>query len=177
MKVIFLDIDGVIQPYDADYRFYAIKEQNEKINILSKEYKVDYSQYSAYDVMAAYYDWNPQAISRLKYILEQTNAKIISSTDWKRDNKPFLIRDLLKLYNLDKFWYADNIIIKDQKPIYEIRNLEIQDSLSKYPIDNYVILDDMKELKDYYPNNAVITNNYLSINDMNDCIKILKKTK
>ena len=47
----------------------------------------------------------------------------------------------------------------------------------KYPIDNFVVLDDMKESIKYYPNNAVITKDYMSITDMNDCIKILKKTK
>ena len=35
----------------------------------------------------------------------------------------------------------------------------------------------MKELKDYYTDNTVITKDYISINNMNECIKILKKTK
>ena len=178
MNIVFLDIDGVLQPYDSNNRFYEINKNTKKlINDLSEKHNIDYNQYVIYDVLAAYYDWHPQAISRLKAVLDATDSKIIASTDWKSERFPNKIHDLLELHDLGKYWYKDNIIIKDTLPFPKIRNLEILNSLQNYPIDNFVVLDDMKELKEYYPHNSVITNNYISVNNMEDCIKILKKIK
>ena len=72
--------------------------------------------------------------------------------------------DLLRIHDLDKYWYADNIVIKKPIMAFEQRYLEITDSLNRYPIDNYVVLDDMKALGEYFPNNSVITNDYISVN-------------
>ena len=178
MNIIFLDIDGVLQPYDSSNRFYAIdKNTKQLIQRLSDKYGVDYTKYSVYDVLAVYYDWHPQAIDRLKYVLDSTESLIIASTDWRKKGFPDKIPDLLKIKGLDKYWYQDNIMIEQLLPLHEIRAKEIQDSLDKYPIDNFVVLDDMKELKNCFPNNAIITRDYMSISNMNDCIKILKKTK
>ena len=178
MKIVFLDIDGVLQPYDSCNRFYAIdKNTNKLIDRLSEEHNTDYRQYNVYDVLAVYYDWHPQAIDRLKYVLDSTESKIIASTDWRKKGFPNKIPDLLKIHGLNKYWFADNIIIEGLTSLHEIRSLEIQDSLNKYPIDNFIILDDMKKLKDYFPNNTIITKDHLSISDMNDAIKILKKTR
>ena len=50
MKIVFLDIDGVLQPYDANNRFYALDDS--LIDELSQKYNVNYHNYSIYDVMA-----------------------------------------------------------------------------------------------------------------------------
>lgn len=82
MKIVFLDIDGVLQPYDSDNRFYEINAKTKKLVMeLSEKYNIDYSQYSIYDILATYYDWNDDAISRLKHILSITSSKIIITSD------------------------------------------------------------------------------------------------
>ena len=178
MKIVFLDVDGVLQPYDAEYRFYEIDKKAKRLVFdLSEKYDVDYEKYSIYDILAVYYDWNTEAVERLRKVLDETNSKIIISSDWKSEKFPYKMRDLLKIHNLDKYWYCDNTIIRKVLPMEEVRHLEIEDSLKKYSIDNFVVLDDLKKLGIYYPNNSVITYNYMSINNMNDCIKILKKTR
>ena len=178
MKVVFLDIDGVLQPYDSENNFYEINSKTKQlVNDLSNKNNVDYNKYSIYDILPVYYDWHPQAVKRLKSVLDDTGAKIIVSSDWKDDRLPDKMRDLLKIHDLDKYWYADNIKIKEPLVAPKIRHLEIEDSLNRYPIDDFVVLDDMRELEIYYPNNSVITHDYMSIFDMNDCIKILKKTR
>ena len=173
MNIVFLDIDGVLQPYDNELRFAHI--DNSIIKKLSEKYNIDYNQYSFYDVCAVYYDWEEQAVSRVKYVLDETNSKIIVSSDWRTERYPNKMKDLLTIQGLDKYYYADNIILKDYLYSAKKRALEIQTSLENYNINNFVVLDDMKELEDYYPNNSVITHNYISIRDMNKCIKILKK--
>ena len=173
MKVVFLDIDGVLQPYDSNNRFYML--DNSLVEKLSKKHGVSYAQYSIYDVMAVYYDWDTQAIERLRYILEKTRSKIIVSSDWRSITMPNKMLDLLRIHNLDKYWFKDNIINEEYIPLVQKRALEIKDSLLRYPIDNFVILDDMEGLEEYFKDNTVITKDYIGINDMERCIKILTK--
>lgn len=173
MKIVFLDIDGVLQPYDADNRFYQLDDS--LVEELSKKHNVNYNDYSIYDVMAVYFDWHEQAIARLKYILKKTDAKIIISSDWRSEKMPNKMLDLLKLHDLDKYWYANNIINQDYISNPQRRALEIKDSLIRYHITNFVIIDDMRGLDEYFPENTVITNNYISIADMEKRIKILNR--
>ena len=93
MKIVFLDIDGVMQPYDAENRFYI--SDKSLVDSLSEKYHTDYHIYSIYDVMAVYYDWHEQAIARLKNILDKTGAKIIISSDWRSEKTPNKMPDLL----------------------------------------------------------------------------------
>ena len=78
MNIIFLDIDGVLQPYSSQKRFEINrKELKEK---LSKELGIDYSIYNEYDVAAAACDWDKDAVDRIKNIIEKTEAKIVVSS-------------------------------------------------------------------------------------------------
>ena len=175
MKVVFLDIDGVLQPYDADNWFALLDKK--MINNLSKKFNVDYSKYGINSVSSVYYDWDEQAVLRLKYILDETGSKIIMSSDLRSNDNVYKLRDLLKMHYLGDYWYSDNAILKVGNNPVERRALEIKDYLNKYSIDNYVVLDDMWEIKNYFPNNTVITYNSISIDNMNECIKILKRKK
>ncbi len=177
LNVVFLDIDGVLQPYDAEECFYSYDKK--LIASLSKEFNVDYSKYNFCDVAAVYYDWDEQAICRLKYILDQTSSRIIVSSDWRCLNKSYRIVDLLKIQHLDKYWIADNqILIPDPKDSIDLlRAKEIKKSIETYGINNFVVLDDMKEMYNHFPNNSVITHNIISIDNMNEAIKILKRTR
>ena len=175
MNTVFLDIDGVLQPYNSEYRFYSTNEK--LIEELSNKYNTDYSIYSWFDVAAVYYDWDEQAIARLRYILDTTNSNIIMSSNWKSDRYPNKMKDLLKIHDLDKYYFADNKTIFETCSLPKLRYLEINDSLKNYDIKNFVVLDDMKGLYDYFPDNSVITNNIISISDMNKCIKILKRLR
>ena len=170
MNVVFLDINGVLQPDYFRRRFNADKKI---IEMLSNKHNIDYSQYDFYDVAAVYCDWDEQAVVRLKYILNETNSKIIVSSDWKNNRLPNKMKDLLAIQDLDRYWFADNIELYCQSYI-KTRAMEIKDSLDRYDIDNFVVLDDMQELLEYFPNNCVITHNIMSNDDMNKCIKILK---
>lgn len=172
MNVVFLDIDGVLQPYDNELRFANVDKSI--IQKLSEKHNIDYSQYSFYDVYAVYYDWDEQAVSRLKYVLDETDSKIIVSSDWRTNRLPNKMKDLLAIQDLDKYYYADNIIIKEYLYTAKKRALEIKNSLEIYDINNFVVLDDMKGLEEYFPNNIVQTHDHMTISDMKKCIKILK---
>ena len=172
-NIVFLDIDGVLQPFDNELRFFY--NNDGLIKKLSDKYNIDYSIYDKFDVFAVYYDWEECAVERLRHILDETNSKIIISSGWRTERLPNKMKDLLTIQNLDKYYLADNIICDGIHSYHETRAYEIKNSIRKYNITNFVVLDDMMELEGYFPNNSVITHNYISLNDMNKCIKILKK--
>ncbi len=109
MNIVFLDIEGVLQPHFSNYGFNANKKI---IETLSNKYNIDYHQYDFYDVAAVYYDWDEQSICRLKYILDKTNSKIIISSNWRSNIYPNKMRDLLTIQGLGNYWFADNIIFE-----------------------------------------------------------------
>ena len=181
MNIVFLDIDGVILPYHSEDRYEHLYDGS--IEMLSKKYNIDYKKYSKYDVLAAYYDWNKKALILLKEILDETNSKIIISSDWRQTKFKDKMPDLLKMHNLDNYWYKDNIYNNSHDNNGRLihfplsRKLEIDDSIKRYNIDNFVILDDEDGLLKYYPYNMVLTNNVLNEKNKEDAIKILKREK
>ncbi|MBQ6284927.1 MAG: hypothetical protein IJK67_01265 [Bacilli bacterium] len=176
MNIVFLDIDGVLQPYDTDSQFISV--DNSLVRLLSKRYNTDYSKYDLSTLASVYYDWDEQAVARLKYALKETDSKIIVSSDWRNPDQPYKMPDLLKIHGLNSYWLEDLPLLgkgKERDDLALIRAKEIQFALNKHRINNFVVLDDMKAMKEYYPNNSVITYNTMSINDMNECIRILRK--
>ena len=180
MNIVFLDIDGVLQPRESEDHFYEYSLQTRKlINDLSLKYGADYTKYNYMDVLATYYDWKEEAVERVRWILDKANAKIIVSSDWRKQKTPNKMPDLLKMHKLDSYWYKDNIVIDNtgnKRSFEENRSYEIQDSLKRYPIDNFVILDDKEGMATYFPDNTVITHDYISLSDTEKAVKILRKT-
>ena len=107
--------------------------------------------------------------------MDSTNSRIIISSNWREPNNSYKMYDLLKIQGLDKYYYADNPYIIEDSSYYKIRTKEINASLNKYDIKNYVILDDMVDLIRYFPSNFVCVNNYINDKDVERAIKILKK--
>ena len=174
MNIVFLDIDGVVQPHNSFKRFKYMNYDT--IKYLSDKYQTDYFKYDYYDVCAVYVDWNSDAVDRLKYILVSTNSRIIISSNWRDTNYKNKMYDLLKIQGLDKYYYADNPYVMDGCSYYRERSKEILASLNKYDINNYVILDDMVELIRYFPDNFVCVRNYIQDRDVESAIKILKRS-
>ena len=82
MNIVFLDINGVIQPDDTENHFYEYSLKTKKlISELSEKYGVDYSKYNYIDVLSAYFDWKEEAVDRVKWVLDKCDAKIIPTTD------------------------------------------------------------------------------------------------
>jgi hypothetical protein len=155
-KVVFLDIDGVLQPDNARIHVTDDKFKLKKFySDLYKLFNVDYSIYSDMDVMTVYYLWDKDSIANLTKLLDLTGAKIVLSSSW-RIFPMSKMRDLFKIHGLDKY-YVDNTMREDfryieqlradcveYKNFYVDRVIEILEYLKKYPnIRNYVAIDDM----------------------------------
>lgn len=114
IKIIFLDIDGVLNSDE----FFKKRGQNEKVNKLP--HPLD--------------EFDPDCVERLNKIVEETKAKIVISSDW---------RFTLGIENIFKeigFKYK----IYGKTPYrFGLRHEEIHEWLDNHKVDNYVILDDI----------------------------------
>lgn len=138
MKVIFLDIDGVLNTHN--YFMKQVENNNGKIN---SDFQLNFC---------------PESLINLKKIVESTDAKIVISSTWRGS------ADVSYHSPIRKYWKA---IIKNlgsvglhnkiigTTPLLEepsIRGREITEWLKNNKVDNFVILDDdddMGTLKDH----------------------------
>jgi hypothetical protein len=182
-KVLFLDIDGVLQPGSSQKRFAHIDDIDTLYKELYDKYGVDYSSYFKYDVAAVYYDWDKESIKELRRILDTTGAKIVISSDWRQSKPISCLQNFFRIYDMadyvidytpdfdyedcKKFWETD-----EYKEIYECRCIEILEYLKAHPeIKRWVALDDLSLNR--YLDNAVITSSRLYRKDADKCIEIL----
>lgn len=126
MNIIFLDIDGVLATGSARKEAYL------------RTGKPHSGSNSAFD---------PECMGNLLYIVKKTNAKIIISSTWRKNEA-----ELTALFDKFRAWGLYEYVI-DFTPILNTeRGEEIKECLKKYPNANYVIIDDnsdMGELKDH----------------------------
>ena len=167
-KIIFLDIDGVLQPCSSQERFEHIGGAFDMGRPVPEFYKyledlnIDFSQYKDYDVAAVYYDWNETAVILLRLILKITGAKIVLSSDWRMGGFDRM-RDFFSIHGLETY-YIDNTKQYDEidkefveklqanhKKVHgdaahlDYRSIEILEWLDRNPdVKKWVAIDDMK---------------------------------
>ena len=150
MKIIFIDIDGVLNGYNK--RLHIVGNICMKINLLKKLW----FKWNPYDIRWKY-------VKNLSKIVRKTNAKIVISSSWRSGwNIPYnecsprmrSLKDKLHHYKID--------VIGITPYIYGKREDEISEWLEKtdYKIDNFVILDDESfDLQNFVGNHLVKTSN------------------
>jgi hypothetical protein len=179
-KVIFLDIDGVIQPIHAEDRFKHIPGFKELSKELSQKYGIDYCQYHPYDIGAVYYDWDKECLAQLQRIVDTTDAKIVISSDWRMYGLERMVH-FFKIYGMDE--YVTDIttlenIDKSKNPefmrISSYRSIEILLYVERNPsIKSWVAIDDRP--LDSLGNHFVRTEEKMTKEDADKCIEILNR--
>lgn len=148
MKVLFLDIDGVL---NSD-TFY-----------LNRPKEIKHLPYPLSE-------FDPACVARLNRILDETKARLVVSSSWRHDT--FINRVLERAGIKTKIW--DITPYGMGKP----RGHEIKKFLSEHPnIENYVILDDVANMLPEQQSHFVQTKYYygLTDEDMIKAINILNK--
>lgn len=123
MKVLFLDIDGVLN----HKLFY---DNFDKIKLVHNNYP--------------YTEFDPTSVSLLNKILSETNAKLVISSSWKIEKK---LNDILKevgvkfdIYGITPMLWGDGI---------HTRGDEIKQYVDENNVDKYCILDDVDDFYDF----------------------------
>ncbi len=150
-KVIFLDIDGVMQPCCNENRFRHDIRQTQK-DVAEKMGDEGYLKLDRYDVAAVYYDWDAKAVENLKKLINDCDADVVISSDWKRSKSIDDLRLLFRLHGLDEY-------INEVTPfeIVSSKADDINEYLKLHPgIKKYVVIDDL-DMEKYFPGHMVCT--------------------
>lgn len=169
-SIVFLDIDGVLQPISSANRF-QIDRKRLREEIAYKYSDDTYLDMDEYDIAAVFVDWKKSAVLNLKKLLKKHSTKIVVSSAWKESRTFDELLKLFRLHDLDKevidiinytsYCYSDctNLIQltdADIAKVCQIYKLDHQkyykgrvSEILRYLIDHqevkqYVILDDMK---------------------------------
>ncbi|MFF2878505.1 HAD domain-containing protein [Gottfriedia sp. NPDC057991] len=132
MKIIFLDIDGVLDT-DRQIRINNLKQIN-------------------------YIKFDQKAMENLKKITGKTQAGIVITSTWRihQSKNGYLCRELIRNFqdcDINPALIIDITPIIDLKMKPEIRKLEISKWLSTKDVEKFVILDDqwhMGNLNDHF---------------------------
>ena len=152
-KVVFLDIDGVL---------------NTKWWYTQMDRNTPKDKYG--------YAFDPNAVSNLKKIIDETGADIVISSSWKS----FGISELEdmwqdrglpgKLIGITPNSVSDEMLLNadlDHMELFSIRGMEIKEWLSKKGISHYVIIDDMDNMLQEQKSHFVQTNPEVGITEEN----------
>ena len=150
MKAIFLDIDGVLN---------------------SNEHTAFIKSFISYDeTMIEPFD--DECLYNLKYIVDETDAKIIITSIWRLfPDYLYILMNKLEEYGLDK-----NVISLTISNKYKDKLQEIAVKLKKLGITEYVVLDNDKTLN---LDRHIITNNVIGLTeiDAKQAVKILSSNE
>ena len=140
--VIFLDIDGVLQPGHKQDRFkHDLKKLRQDFSEKSDPH---YETMSEYDIGAVYYDWNDEAVKNLKTLIDEADAEIVLSSAWRERKSIKQLKLLFKIHDLDKY-----VIAKTPYRQEEVDNEEKEsDNKSKLLPDNYIKADEFGSSRD-----------------------------
>lgn len=159
MKVIFLDVDGVLNS--------EVSREQERNN---------FDNWMEHEVSEMH-------VNNLKKIVDATGAQIVLSSSWRFDHpkatgRDFIVDPLMRV--LDRKLKAVGLDIIDVTPDLrgKIRGAEIQDWLGRHSeVERFVILDDdvdmMEEQKPFFVNTTF--KNGLTEDLANKAIEILNK--
>ena len=176
MKVLFLDIDGVLNSENwFGYRLYCIKNNmfNEVINFVNTNDECIKHKLSMID---------DRAIANLNRIVEETGCKVVLSSSWRScvEAENIFTQDLLKLkgfkYELydvtPRLWFNDFSIRRGE----EIK-LWLDKESEKNEIESFVILDDDSDMLPEQMNNFIHVDGQVGLTnkDVFTAIEILNR--
>lgn len=177
MKVLFLDIDGVLNSQNwFGYMQYCIKNNmyNRVMNFVDNP-----DEYIEYKMTML----DDRAIANLNRIVDETGCKVVLSSSWRclwnpTENNKMLEALKLKGFKYDFYGMTPRI---PQKDFGQERGIEIQTWMDKElennEIESFVILDDDNDMLPEQMNNFILVNNQYGLSDIDvfKAIEILNK--
>lgn len=165
MKIVFLDIDGVLNSYQSSTFWHNKRDQQKWENELYDDWKGSLKEYLALE-------FDPIAISNLEELMRRVpEAKIVISSTWRYGET---VESLKKIFHC--FPLISNAIIDKTPTGGKIRGDEINAWILSNQVDKYVILDDDSDMRPEQMVNFVNTDsrNGFVYTDMEKAQEILK---
>lgn len=165
MKVIFLDIDGVLVTEVFITACYEIS---------SNLYNVDYNKIMRDDYGMKF---DPLACRVLEHIIKETDAKIVISSTWRMSG----IIGIQEMWEYRKMFgeiidITPNFMYKTGSTLQ--RGAEIKEWLNHHPeVTNYCIIDDDSDMLDEQINNFVQVHPMYGLTFKDDYEKVLNILK
>ncbi len=128
MAIIFLDIDGVLAT-------------NIQFNMNTQKFRAK-NEWAA--DLAVPYPFDPECVKILNEILEETDAEIVLSSDWKLHWNILELHEIFKQNGVVKSPRTTTLdITKDDFDLEDERAYQISAFISKFKPKQYVIIDDL----------------------------------
>ena len=185
MKVIFLDIDGVLNTEVYLTAFFDICKKmdlKQSIHLLRDEYGNHF---------------DPVALRMLNWVIGETGAKLVISSTWRMSGLKAMkdmwrdrglygdVIDITPVHGVDHIEeYIQMLPENDLHKYYTpdrgvVRGHEIEQWLSENTVESYVIIDDEDDMLKKQMGNFVQTNAKYGLTDKDAeaCIKILNQNK
>ena len=170
--VIFLDIDGVLQPPSSQKRFKHDLEELRRC--LADRFDDEiYLGMDKYDLGAVYFDWDSEAVERLHSLCNDFGAGIVISSDWRRSKSTPGLQALFRVHELHRY-VTGKTNESGGAPHY--RAGEVKEYLEAHPeIERFVIIDDGfgLEFDELFPEQFVHTGFRLEAHDEQRARQIL----
>lgn len=165
MKILFLDIDGVLNSIRSVIAF-ANPERGSLSFSLDPRFDVQFTQ--------EYFKLDPIAVLLTKRVIEETGAKIVISSTWRIGSCVEHFHKMFACYG----WDTTDIIIDMTPRCGKIRGHEIAawlENNNHLDITNYVIVDDNSDFLPEQKPHLVQTNMNIGFSHITyeQCIKIL----
>lgn len=176
-SVLFLDIDGVLQPDQSihRYRFHIQKEDKGNLypNAIADQTGIEHLRdLKWYDVAAVSLDWEEDAVSNLREILLGCGKKIeiVLSSSWRETKSLEDMKALFAVHNLDFF-------LTDMCPLDNFcsKRRAIELYLKEHPdLKDYVIVDDENLLADFPGHFVYCTDAFLTSRIRDQVLRIFR---
>ena len=141
MKVIFLDVDGVLNSEN----FYRKRG--------APDYR--FEDEPPYPLC----EFDPESIKLLNQIIEKTKAKIVVSSTWRIGRTVEELKTLFKSVGIEGDVIDRTDVLRDRKGYDEVvRGTEIKRWQDQFPeVENYIIIDDDNDMLPEHQKNFIKT--------------------